>query len=331
MGRLGLKGFGLVVSLLAVGAMALPAGAAANLVVNGDFETGNLTGWHVKNEPGGTGNWFAYTGTEDPEEPLASIPPPPQGNFAAIASQNNPGSHILYQDVALGAGPHELSLIAYYESFTPIISPESLSPFEEPNQQYRIDVLKPGAPLTTVDPANIIATLLHTEEGDPEVMEPETLTADLSAYAGQTVRLRMAEVDNESPFHAGVDAVSISGSAPPPPPAPAPPAPSNAFTFGSLTLNKKKGTATLKVNVPGPGKLAALDVKKKGKRIKKATTTAAAAGVATLKLVPTTAGMKTLESKHKLPFKLSVTFTPTGGTAASHTFAGKLKLKNPKS
>ncbi len=331
MSRLDVKGFVLVVSLLAVGAMALPAAAAANLVVNGDFETGTLSGWHVRSEPPESGSWFAYTGTADPIELSPSVPPPPQGEFAAIASQSGPGTHILYQDVALGAGPHELSLIAYYESFTPIISPETLSSFEEPNQQYRIDVLRAGAPLTTVNPADILATLLHTEEGDPESLEPETLTADLSAYAGQTVRLRMAEVDNESPFHSGVDAVSISGSAPPPPPPPPPAAPSNAFTFGNLTLNKRKGTATLKLNVPGPGKLTALDVKKKGKRIKKATTTAAAGGVATLKLVPTTAGMKTLESKHKLPFNLSVTFTPTGGSAASRTFAGKLKLKKPKS
>lgn len=331
MGRLGIKGFGLVVSLLAVGAMALPAVASANLVVNGDFETGNLSGWHLRNEPGGTGSWFAYSGTEDPEEPSATVPPPPQGEFAAIASQSNPGSHILYQDVALGAGPHELSLIAYYESFTPIVSPESLSPFEGANQQYRIDVLKPGASLTTVDPADIIATLLHTEEGDPEVMEPETLTADLSAYAGQTVRLRMAEVDTASPFLAGVDAVSISGSAPPPPLPPAPPAPSNAFTFGYLKLNKNKGTATLKVNLPGAGALKAVDVKKKGKRVKRATATATAAGVATLTLKPTGAGMKTLEKKGKLPFGVSVTFTPTGGTAAGKIFSGKLKLKKPKS
>lgn len=331
MGRLGVKGFALLVSLLAVGAMALPAVASANLVVNGDFETGSLSGWHVKNEPGGTGSWFAYSGTEDPEEPSATVPPPPQGEFAAIASQSAPGTHILYQDVALGAGPHELSLIAYYETFTPIISPESLSSFEGPNQQYRIDVLKPSAPLTTVNPEDIIATLFHTEEGDPELQAPETLTADLSAYAGQTVRLRMAEVDNESPFHAGVDAVSISGIAPPPPPPPTPPAPSNAFSFGYLKLNKNKGTATLKVNVPGAGALKAVDVKKKGKRIRKATATATAAGTATLTLKPTSAGLKALKKNGKLPFGISVTFTPTGGTAASKTFSGKLKLKKPKS
>jgi hypothetical protein len=167
-------------------------------------------------------------------------------------------------------------------------------------------------------------------------MEPTTLTADLSAYAGQTVRLRMAEVDTEGPFYAGVDAVSISGIAPPPLPAPSPPAspsapplPSNAFTFGKLKLNKTTGTATLQVNVPGPGSLTAADVKRKGKRIKKAAATTTAAGTATLVLKPTVSGRKALKAKGKLAFKALVTFTPSGGTAASQSRAGKLKLKLP--
>lgn len=78
--------------------------------------------------------------------------------------QEGPGTHILYQDVPLGEGSHELSLIAYYESEASIASPESLSPEGGPNQQYRIDVLKEGAPLGTLNPEGIIATLLHTEE-----------------------------------------------------------------------------------------------------------------------------------------------------------------------
>jgi hypothetical protein len=318
--------------------MALPAAAAANLVTNGDFETGSLSGWHVKNESLGNGNWFAYSGTENPAEPMASVPPPPQGEYAAISAQDGPGSHILYQDVALGSGAHELSLEAYYESLAPISSPESLDPTVEPNQQYRIDVLEAGAPLTTLNPSDILATLLHTEEGDPSAMEPTILTADLSAYAGQTVRLRMVEVDTEGPFYAGVDAVSISGIAPPPPPLPAPsppaspsapPLPSNAFTFGKLKLNKTTGTATLQVNVPGPGSLTAADVKRKGKRIKKAGATTTAAGTATLVLKPTASGRKALKAKGKLAFKALVTFTPSGGTVASQSRAGKLKLKLP--
>ncbi|HEX5525577.1 MAG TPA: hypothetical protein VFX44_00090 [Solirubrobacterales bacterium] len=301
-------------------ALALPTAASATTVVNGDFESGTLAGWTQFNE-GSSGSWFAYSGTTNPFGPEPELPPPPQGNFAAITAQSDPGTHILYQDVALEPGfSHVLTLTAYYHSSAPIAvpTPDTLSASVEPNQQYRIDVIKPTAPLTSLEPSDILATVLATQEGDPEFMAPKQIQVDLSQFGGQTVRLRMVEVDNQLFFNAGLDAVSISG------PPPAPPAPSNLFTFGKLKLNKKKGTATLKVNVPGPGTLVSVDVKKKGKRVKRATATATAAGLATLKLKPTGSGKKTLEEKGKLPFNLSVTFTPTGGAAASQPFSGKL-------
>ena len=61
--------------------------------------------------------------------------------------------------------------------------------------------------------------------------------------------------------------------------------------------------------------------------IKKASVTATAAGAVKLNLKPTGAGKKSLKKKGKLSFKLKVTFTPTGGTAATQQFKGKLKLK----
>ncbi len=46
-------------------------------------------------------------------------------------------------------------------------------------------------------------------------------------------------------------------------------------------------------------------------------------------LKPTGAGKKTLKSKGKLQFKALLSFTPTGGTAGTATFKGKLKLTPP--
>lgn len=315
-----------VAGFLAVGALTLGvARADAATVVNGDFETGTLSGWSVDEE--GAGEWIAYSGTTNPVG--AEAPPltlPPQGNFAASVVQGSPGTHILYQDVLIGTGQELLTLYAYYNSDAPLVTPPSgtLDAGGEPNQQYRIDVMDPTAPIDSVDPEDILEPVFATETGDPEFMAPKVFSVDLSRFAGQTVRLRMAEVDNESFFVAGADAVAIG--TPPPVLQPAPPAPpSNAFSFGKLKLNKKKGTATLKVNVPGAGTLTAVDAKKKApKRIKRVNAAAAGAGVVTLTLRATAAGKKVLAAKGKLKFKALVTFTPTGGTAATQPFKGRL-------
>jgi hypothetical protein len=289
-------------------------------VANGNFETGTLEDWSTFSNKVGTGKWYAYSGTTTPIGP--SVPPPPDGTYGAISAQGAPGTYILYQDLYVSPGTNEtLSMVTYFESHAILAAPPSLSYEVEPNQQYRIDLIKPSAPIESVESSDILATLFHTVTEGPEIQGYKTVSVNLAPFAGQTVRLRLAEVDNLSNFSAGVDDVKVVSTAPPPV---APP--SNSFTFGKVKLNKKKGTATLKVNTPGAGTLTATDMKKKGKRVKKATVATVSAGTATLVLKPTAAGMNALEQKGKLPFKLAVTFTPTGGTAASQTFSGKLKL-----
>ncbi|MGN6203108.1 MAG: hypothetical protein ACTHNY_11980 [Solirubrobacterales bacterium] len=311
------------------------ASAPAATVVNGDFESGTLNGWQVVADPSPeSGNWYAYSGTDNPfgEFGPGSVPPPPAGNYAAITSQGGPGTRILYQDVGLEAGwTHRLSLIVYYRSEAPLVnpSPDSLEAEGElaknPNQQYRVDIIKPSAPIDSISSSDILATLFATKAGDPQELGPTNLSADLSAFAGQTIRLRLAEVDNQAPFFAGVDSVSISSVAPPPPPPP-----SNVFSFGKPTFNKKKGTAKLPVTVPGAGTVQLVDVKKTKKRVKGKTLQAAAAGTLQLPVKPTKSGRQTLLAKGKLPVKVAVTFTPTGGTAATQTRKLTLKLAPPQ-
>ena len=72
--------------------------AGAATVANGGFESGDLAGWTVSNL--GSGDWFNYTGTLAPLSGTA-IAAPLQGTRAATSAQTAPGSHILYQDVAL--------------------------------------------------------------------------------------------------------------------------------------------------------------------------------------------------------------------------------------
>ncbi|HET7416575.1 MAG TPA: hypothetical protein VFJ61_02965 [Solirubrobacterales bacterium] len=341
--------------LLAVAAAALllapaaPAGAAT--VVNGDFESGTLGGWTVVNVPAAepTGDWYAYTGTTPPIPSPPTVPPPPAGSFAAITAQGEQGTHVLYQDVALEASDtHQLSLIAYYDS--PSSPPETPQPnslrlegvLDPPNQQYRIDVIKPSASIYSLAPGDVLATVFATKTGDPKEMGPTTYTADLTPFAGQTVRLRLAEVDNQGELYAGVDNVAIKSALPPtgetpspsptstPSPSPplplSPPAPANAFSFGKPTLNKKSGTAKLPVALPGPGTVRLVDVKTKKKQVQTKTLQSTAAGTVQLPIKPTKAGRETLLAEGKLLIRVAVTFTPSGGSSATQTRGLTLKL-----
>jgi len=319
----------------------LSSSASAATVVNGDFEAGTLAGW--TKAPGGDpeSGWFAYSGTNAPiskeemSETPRVVPAPPQGTYGAISDENGPGTHILYQDIALApASSHVLSMIVYYKSEAPISSPDSLEPGgmviePPPNQQYRIDVMKPSAPLDSVNPADILTTVFRTVNGAPQELGATPVTADLTPFAGQTVRLRLAEVDNQFFFNAGADAISIAST------------PVNTFSLGKLKLDKKKGTGELELTLPGPGTVTAADAsapkattskakKKKSAVVKAAPLTVTAPGTATLKIKPTGAGKKKLKKAGKLSFKLNVTFTPTGGTAATQQFKGKLKLARKK-
>jgi hypothetical protein len=187
--------------------------SAAASVPNGDFETGDFSGWKRANQSGGSGSWFVYSGTTSP---LNGIPiaAPPQGNFAATTDQPGPGSHVLYRNIKLRSGrTHKLSFYLYYRNFAPGFStPRTLNYTIIFNQQYRVDVLKPtGSPFTVSD-NGILKPLFQTEVGDPNTLAPTLLTFNLTPFAGQTVRLRFAEVDNQDNFLASVDRVRVTST-----------------------------------------------------------------------------------------------------------------------
>jgi hypothetical protein len=79
-----------------------------------------------------------------------------------------------------------------------------------PNQQYRVEIPKPPGTPFSIEPGDVLATVLRTRPGDLPARRPISQVFDLSSFAGSTVRLRFAEVDNLSMFPAGVDAVVIT-------------------------------------------------------------------------------------------------------------------------
>lgn len=317
-----------LVLAVACSALLIPAAANAATIVNGDFETGSLSSWQTYNSDPSCGNWFAYTGTKTPISGFSFFPPP-QGSWAALSDEHCADTTILYQDVTLEPSwTHQLSMDIYYDSKAPIFvpSPNTLSSEEKGpiiieegeefppiNQQMRVDVMKPTAPIESVNPTDVLATVFANKTGDSQTMSPTVFSANLSPLAGQTVRLRVAVAAGDFYFNGGVDAVSLTSTPP-----------NNAITRGKLSLNKKKGTGKLTINVPGPGILTAV-AKGKPKKLKTVNLTATAAGALKVPLNPTGAGRKALKSKGKLKAQLAVTFTPTGGLANTQTYKVTLK------
>ena len=193
------------------------------LVVNGGFETNGgantsiLSGWTVTDQAAGSGSWYAQSGTANPTGNGCSgltVPVPPQGTFSAMTTQGGPGSHLLTQNITIPAGaPATFSARVYINNGAgTFATPATLDYAISPNQQFRIDLMTTGSPLTDMG-AGILQNLYLTNVGAPAVSGYTLATVDVSAFAGQTIRLRIAEVDNLGCFSTGIDAVSIQGGA----------------------------------------------------------------------------------------------------------------------
>jgi hypothetical protein len=198
-----------------------PTPTPTEQVVNGDFELGTLQGWTAYDEPDSIGPGFqVYQGAE----PFgSSLPAPPQGAFAAANDQTGPGTDILYQDVTIPAGSTaSLSmLLAYSNQAAGFVTPGTLDYQAGPDQQIRVDIISPDADLLSTSPNDVLLNVFQTQAGAPNTLAPTELDADLSAFAGKTVRLRIAVVDNQSFLNATVDAISIQ-TQPTPTPTPTP-------------------------------------------------------------------------------------------------------------
>lgn len=106
--------------------------------------------------------------------------------------------------------------------------------------------------------------------------------------------------------------------------------PSNAFSVTKKAISSKTGKATISLKLPGAGKVVMTGKAKNGKKtinVGKVTLNAAKAGTFNLTLSPSGAAKQVLKKKGSLKVNLTITFTPTGGSAKSSSSAVTLKLK----
>jgi len=183
-----------------------------------DFESGALTEWRTV--ANGSGGWFVETGhgqapdSASPDPDAVALADPPQGTFAAVTDAEGPGTRIVYRDVRLD-GRFHLHMTVFYGSMAPFSSPETLAhDASQANQQYRIDLIDPAAPIDSLARGDVLINVFHTSPGDLTGGRPTEVNVDVSPLAGQTVRLRLAATDNQGPLRVGVDNIwfeSIGG------------------------------------------------------------------------------------------------------------------------
>lgn len=199
----------------ACAAVSLPV-QAIELINNGSFEnnsgagTSLWVGWFLASMNGSQGTFYTQTGVQPPFSKFV-IQPPARGDFAVIRDQIGPGTAVLYQDIAVPAsGQTVLSMRLFVQNQAEdyaVPASQSLDYGIVPNQQARVDIISPAANLLDVG-AGVLASMYRTLPGDPQTQGYITLTQNLTPFAGTTVRLRLAAVDNLQGLNMAVDAVS---------------------------------------------------------------------------------------------------------------------------
>ncbi len=173
--------------------LAWGGGEVDELLVNGGFEDGTLRGWTTV--PGSYGYFAVYTATNGPISGDGRVAPL-EGDFYLTVQQFGPGRHELYQTFTIPsaeAGQAELNWGDRVQNQDSDFSSQ---------QEYRVELR------STND--LVLAVAHQTAPGDPVDGPWVRRRLDLSAYAGQTVRLAFVLNPTRAPLTVRLDEVSVS-------------------------------------------------------------------------------------------------------------------------
>lgn len=206
-------------ALVGVGVAVAPSNQtlAAELIVNGGFETGDFTGWTVIDLAGGTGSFFAVTGTTTPLSVLDTVGAA-SGAFYALSDQTGPGTHALTQSFTVAPGMS--SVLLTFQMFVnnanalAIIDAIGLDHGGPENQHGRVDLLT-GAASAFDTGVGVLANFYLGSDTGANPSPYSSYAFDLTALTagGGSFQLRFAETDNQTFFNLGVDNVSIVATA----------------------------------------------------------------------------------------------------------------------
>ncbi|HET6998590.1 MAG TPA: Ig-like domain-containing protein [Solirubrobacterales bacterium] len=177
-----------------------------------------------------------------------------------------------------------------------------------------------GEPVATVTESPYV---FGWTPGVEEEGETVTLEATIVDSSGQTatssIEVEVAEKEEPPVEEPPVEEPPVKKEPPvETPPAAAPPEPVippvSEIALGQVKRLASKGTAMLKVTVPGPGKLVA-----SGPKVKKLVLEPKAAGARWITVEAKGAALETLAETGKVTVKVTLVFTPTGGTPFTQT------------
>src|SRR5258706_1779815 len=209
--------------LTITGAMTLCLAApahASEFIVNGGFEAG-FSSWIRADALGSEGTFSVQTGTVSPVN-ADPVPAPSGGIRAAMSDAQGPGGHVLFQDfiVPLLVSGATLDFDLFVGNRAGMFATPASLDFSTPtlNQQARVDILRAGTDPFSVAGADVLLNVFQTMPGNvfplAYLAHSANLSALFGAHAGETLRLRFAEVDNLFTFQLGVDNVSLTTEAP---------------------------------------------------------------------------------------------------------------------
>ena len=169
-------------------------------VVNGDFESGDLTSWASSDEKAWRSNNGRYHRVID-----RLTTPPLEGRISALVDQAGAGTNILYQDIALPAVLPEQVIISWIDQW------QNHADIFTDEQQFRVELYGP-------DGTPFLGELFSTDTSSPLLSEPTKREVDVSAlvapYAGQSVRLLFVEEDHLFFFNVQIDSVQCQKAVP---------------------------------------------------------------------------------------------------------------------
>lgn len=194
--------------------LAVPAGAATELLTNGGFETGDFTGWTASVFASSNGTVEVTSGSAAPVSGL-SVVGPSEGSHHVLTGQSGPGAYSVMQGFTVPGSPGDLLLsFDIFAATDADLFDNGLDPFCcGATQHTRVDILAAGSGAFELGPAVVHTVLAPFIDGSFGVPYRSVL-ADLTGILapGGSYLLRFAQTDNAGFFTMGVDNVSLTAS-----------------------------------------------------------------------------------------------------------------------